>query len=66
MLNSPEEPGSAAPGEGPQQPQPGLGGLGGEQPRPMTINVTAQEKEAIDRVCECLVLLVLVALWEFS
>ena len=62
MLNSPEEPGSAAPGEGPQQPQPGLGGLGGEQPRPMTINVTAQEKEAIDRVCECLVILVLVAL----
>lgn len=51
MLNSPDDAGSAAPAAGSQAPQPGAGGeqLG---PAPaMTISVTAQEKEAIDRVC---------------
>ena len=48
MLN---EPGSAAPGAGPQQPQQSQPGPGGEQARPeTTISVTAQEKESIDRV----------------
>ena len=53
MLNSPE-PSGEAPAAGQQQQQqqqPAQQGSGGEQPRPaMTISVTAQEKEAIDRV----------------
>jgi len=58
MLNSPDSAaGSAAPSEGSQGGQPGSGG---EQARPPAgqgpggvsyINVTEQEKEAIDRVC---------------
>ena len=59
MLNSPDPPSSGAPGGGPQEPQPGSGGdqarppAGqgqGGQPNVSYINVTAQEKEAIDRV----------------
>ena len=50
MLNSPEPSGGDAPAAGSQQ-QPAQQGSAGEQPRPaMTISVTAQEKEAIDRV----------------
>ena len=57
MLNSPD---SAVPSEGSQGVQPGSGGeqarppvrqAPGDQPGVSYINVTEQEKEAIDRVC---------------
>lgn len=59
MLNSPDPAGSGAPGGGSQEAQPGSegdqarppAGQGqGGQPHVSYINVTAQEKEAIDRV----------------
>lgn len=59
MLNSPDTASSGAPGGGSQEAQPGSGGEQaipptgqgqGGQPNVSYINVTAQEKEAIDRV----------------
>ena len=59
MLNSPDPASGGAPGGGSQEGQPGSGGeqarppVGqgqGDQPPVSYINVTAQEKEAIDRV----------------
>ncbi|KAL9951408.1 hypothetical protein ACROYT_G044066 [Oculina patagonica] len=61
MLNSPDTAGSSAPGGGSQEAQPGSGGEQaipptgqgqGGQPNVSYINVTAQEKEAIDRLKE--------------
>ena len=64
MLNSPDSAAdSAVPSEGSQGVQPGSGGeqarppvgqAPGAQPGVSFINVTEQEKEAIDRVCFCL------------
>jgi len=57
MLNSPDTAaGSATPSEGSQEVQPGSGGEQAGQgpggpPGVNYINVTEQEKEAIDRVC---------------
>lgn len=49
MLNSPNEPGDAAPRVG----APSAQGRPGQERAEMVLNVTAQEKEAIERVGEC-------------
>ena len=56
MLNSPNEPGDAAPRVG----APSAQGRPGQERPEMVLNVTAQEKEAIERVGECVVFVITV------
>ena len=56
MLNSPNEPGDAAPRVG----APSAQGRPGQERPEMVLNVTAQEKEAIERVRECVIFVITV------
>ena len=56
MLNSPNEPGDAAPRVG----APSAQGRPGQERPEMVLNVTAQEKEAIERVGECVIFVITV------
>ena len=56
MLNSPNEPGDAAPQVG----APSAQGRPGQERPEMVLNVTAQEKEAIERVGECVIFVITV------